>query len=69
MRRTVVARVPDPVGWERARIEFGQALMASVETAMRVAEKLRAFYTHFPPGPDPSWTNEQLNAWLFKVRP
>jgi len=69
MKHAIIVKPPDPAGFERARIEFGQALMASVEVAMRVAEKLRAFYMHFPPGPDPSWTNEQVNAWLFKVRP
>lgn len=69
MARTVAARFPDPAAFEQARIEFGQALMAYVEAAMRVAEKLRAFYMHCPPGPNPSWTNEQLNTWLFKERP
>ena len=43
--------------------------MASVETAMRVAEKLARSIRTSLQVPDPSWTNEQLNAWLFKVRP
>lgn len=69
MSRVLIVKPPDQAAFERARIEFGHALMAYVKAAMRVAEKLRAIYTHFPPGPNPSWTNEQLNAWLFRERP
>ena len=69
MRHALVVKPPDPHAWEQARIESGHALMAYVEAAMRVAEKLRALYTHFPPSPGPSWTNEQLNTWLFRERP
>lgn len=69
MRHTLTVNPPDPAAFERARYEFGHALVALYETAIKAAEELRAFCAHFPPSPGPSWTNEQLNTWLFRERP
>jgi len=69
MKRLVIVQPPDPEGFHRAKVEFGQAIMAYVKAAMRVAERLHALYTLFPPRPNPSWTNEQINTWLFRERP
>lgn len=69
VRHTLTVNPPDPAAFERARYEFGHALVALYETAIKAAEKLHALYTLFPPRPDPSWTNEQINTWLFRERP
>ena len=60
--------VPGLKSWEESRVELGRLFVALFEAATRVATAFAAF-ERILPGPDPSWTNEQLNAWLFKVRP